>query len=148
MDAVEQAGLSKDSIRTFRGDFTRESGYQAMAEILKSDDIPTAVFCLNDEMATGALQALYSLSTLNVPRDISIIGFDDTAWATATQPPLSTIQVARTLMGRLAVQRIQSRLKGQDQMTTTILPTQLVVRNSTAVPSTSSSASRQNAAES
>ena len=134
-DAVDQAGLPRSIIRTFNGDFTREGGYQAMAEILKSNDIPTAIFCLNDEMATGTLQALHSLSNLSVPRDISIMGFDDTAWATATQPPLTTIQVARTLMGRLAVQRIQTRLKGQDQMTTTILPTQLVIRNSTMPPS-------------
>ncbi|HBA85487.1 MAG TPA: hypothetical protein DCZ95_15480 [Verrucomicrobia bacterium] len=133
-DAVDQAGLSRSIVRTFRSDFTREGGYQAMAEILKTNDVPTAIFCLNDEMATGALQALHSFSNLSVPKDISVMGFDDTAWATATQPPLTTIQVARILMGRLAVQRIMSRLKGQDQMTTTILPTQLVVRNSTTPP--------------
>ena len=130
-DAVEQAGLPRSCMRMFKGDYQREGGYQAMAEILKSGDIPTAIFCLNDEMATGTLQALYSLSNLNVPRDISLVGFDDTAWATATQPPLTTIQVPKTLMGRLAVQRVMARLKGQDQVTTTILPTQLIVRNST-----------------
>jgi DNA-binding LacI/PurR family transcriptional regulator len=138
LDAIEQAGLPKDIIKTYQSDFTREGGYQAMAEILRSNEVPTAIFCLNDEMATGALQALHSFSNLSVPRDISIMGFDDTAWATATQPPLTTIQVARTLMGRLAVQRIMARLKGQDQMTTTILPTQLVVRNSTTPPAAAS----------
>jgi len=132
LDALDQAGVPRSILRKYVGNFQRESGYQAMAEILKSGDIPTGVFCFNDEMAAGALQALYSFSSLQVPRDISIVGFDDTSWATATQPPLTTIAVAKSLMGRIAVQRIMARIKHADQSTVTILPTDIVVRNSTA----------------
>ncbi len=133
-EATDQAGLSRADVKIVAGDFQREGGYRAMAQLLESGDLPTGVFCFNDEMAAGALQALHSLSTLEIPRDMSIIGFDDTAWATATQPPLTTIQVPKSLMGRLAVQRIMSRLRDQEPPTTTILPTQLVSRNSTAAP--------------
>lgn len=135
-EAAEQAGIARDSIRMVTGDFQREGGYRAMAEIINSGDLPTAAFCFNDEMAAGALQALHSLTPLTVPRDMSVVGFDDTAWATATQPPLTTIQVPKALMGRLAVQRVMARLRETDQATTTILPTHLVTRNSTAAPVT------------
>ena len=59
---------------------------------------------------------------------------DDTAWATATQPPLTTVQVDKSLMGRLAVQRVAARMKNQEPPTTTILPTKLVSRSSTSAP--------------
>ena len=116
------------------GDFQREGGYRAMADILSSGNVPTGIFCFNDEMAAGALQALHSLSSFTVPRDVSIVGFDDTAWATATQPPLTTVQVDKSLMGRLAVQRVAARIKNQEPPTTTILPTKLVSRSSTTAP--------------
>lgn len=133
-DAMDQAGIPRNSLRVFTGDFQREGGYRAMAELVSSGSVPTAIFCFNDEMAAGALQALHALSQLAVPRDISIVGFDDTSWATATQPPLTTIQVPKTLMGRLAVQRIAARLKNSETATTTILPTQLITRSSTGAP--------------
>ena len=133
-EAIDQAGIPRSSLVITVGDFQREGGYKAMSEILKVSEKPTAVFCFNDEMAAGALQALYSLSSLSVPRDISVIGFDDTAWATATQPPLTTVQVPKSLMGRLAVQRIMAHLREAQSPITTVLPTQLVMRNSTAAP--------------
>jgi DNA-binding LacI/PurR family transcriptional regulator len=131
-EALDNAGIARDSVRIFQGDFQREGGYAAMAEILKGGDLPTAIFCFNDEMAAGAMQALHALSSLKVPQDMSIMGFDDTAWATATQPPLSTIQVPKSMMGRLAVQRIIARRKAHEQPTTTVLSTQLMIRGSTA----------------
>jgi len=133
-EAMEHAGIPKTNASTYIGDFQREGGFKAMKEILESGDIPTAVFCLNDEMAAGALQSLHAHSSLVCPEDISILGFDDTAWATATQPPLTTVQVPKALMGRLAVQRIMARLQNKEQATTTILPTQIVNRESTAPP--------------
>ncbi len=138
-EALDNAGIDRASLKIATGDFQREGGFQAMAELLKSDDMPTAIFAFNDEMAAGALQALHSLSKLTVPKDLSIMGFDDTAWATATQPPLTTIQVPKSLMGRLAVQRIISRLRTHEPTTTTVLPTQLVVRTSTAPAATAPS---------
>jgi LacI family repressor for deo operon, udp, cdd, tsx, nupC, and nupG len=135
-DALDHAQLPRDSVRLIQGDFQREGGYTAMRELLNSGHVPTAVFCMNDEMAAGALQAIHALSSLNCPADISVIGFDDTAWATTTQPPLTTIQAPKTLMGRLAVQRLLARLQRNEPPMTTLLPTQLIVRESTAPPKT------------
>jgi LacI family transcriptional regulator len=134
-EAMEGHGLPKSSLRNIPGTFERESGYRAMAQLLEggAGGVPTGIFCLNDEMAAGALQALHTISSMRVPEDISIIGFDDTSWATATQPPLTTIHIPRQFMGRLAVQRVVSRLNDKSHTaTTTVASTRIVTRGSTA----------------
>lgn len=136
-DALDHAQLPRESIRLVQSDFQREGGYRAMRELLSNGNVPTAVFCMNDEMAAGALQAIHALSSLNCPAEISVVGFDDTAWATATQPPLTTVQVPKMLMGRLAVQRLLAKLERNEPPMTTLLPTQLIVRESTAPPKSS-----------
>lgn len=67
-----------------------------------ADAAPTALFCSNDEIASGALRALGILG-LEVPRDVSVVGFDDTVIARCTDPPLTTIRVPKNLLGRRAV---------------------------------------------
>ncbi|MFH0909633.1 MAG: substrate-binding domain-containing protein [bacterium] len=136
-EVLESSGLPKSALRAIPGTFERESGYRAMARMIEGgpDNIPTGIFCLNDEMAAGAMQALHAMTTLRVPEDISIVGFDDTSWATATQPPLTTIHIPRQFMGRLAVRRVISRLNDTSHTaTTTIAATNLVLRGSHAVP--------------
>ncbi len=134
-EAMEQNGIPESSVKIIAGDFQRESGFQTVADLLRSDFDATAIFLMNDEMAAGALQALHSYSSLKVPEDISIMGFDDTSLSMATQPPLTTVQVSKMLMGRLAVQRAIAQLKDPEHSPTTVMvPTQLVVRNSTAAP--------------
>ena len=73
------------------GVFDVVSGEEAMTRILKNDELPTAVFCANDEMAFGALNAIHAHG-LSVPQDISIMGFDDVPIASLTTPPLTTIK--------------------------------------------------------
>jgi DNA-binding LacI/PurR family transcriptional regulator len=134
-EAMEGHGLPKSSLHSIPGTFERESGYRAMAQLLEAGtgNVPTGIFCLNDEMAAGALQALHTVSSMHVPEDISIIGFDDTSWATATQPPLTTIHIPRQFMGRLAVQRVVSRLNDKAHTaTTTVASTRIITRGSTA----------------
>ena len=131
-EAMTEAEIPPSSIRTVPGLFTRESGYKAMMQILKWPKLPTAVFCTNDEMAVGALQAIHCESSLKIPADISVMGFDDISWATTTHPTLTTIHVDQQLIGRMAVQRLVSRLNdpAHTPMTTTI-PTTVVKRDST-----------------
>jgi DNA-binding LacI/PurR family transcriptional regulator len=132
-NALNQAGLPSSSIRLLKGDFKLESGLQIMTSLLQSDSLPTAVFCLNDEMAVGAIQAIRRLSSLEVPRDISIVGFDDIVWATATHPRLTTVRVDKGLMGRLAMERVMAVLEDQTHtITTTTIATELILRESTA----------------
>lgn len=73
------------------GDFTIESGYSAMKRLLSEKKIPTAVFCSNDEMAVGAMKAVVE-AKLNVPGDISIMGFDGGKIGAFLNPALTTVR--------------------------------------------------------
>jgi LacI family transcriptional regulator len=132
--AMERAGIPSSSLRILSGNFLLESGYEAMALLLKTKPLPTAVFCMNDEMAVGAIQAIHRLSSLQVPRDISILGFDDIIWATATHPRLTTVRIDRQLMGKLAMERVMSILSGggEHTITSTTMTPELLQRESTA----------------
>jgi len=134
-NSLGRAGIPVSSVRLLKGDFMLNSGLEAMTTLLNSGSLPTAVFCMNDEMAVGAIQAIHRLSSLKVPRDISIIGFDDIAWGAATHPRLSTVRLDRQLMGRLAIERVMSMLgeRAHTVTSTTITP-ELLLRESTAAP--------------
>ena len=132
-NALERAGVSLSPQRILPGNFLLESGFEAMALLLKSNPLPTAVFCLNDEMAVGAIQAIHRLSSLEMPGDISIIGFDDIIWGAATHPRLTTIRVDKNLMGRLAMERVLSGIENNSHtITSTVIDTELLQRESTA----------------
>lgn len=73
------------------GDFTIGSGYNAMNKLLNLSVIPTAVFCSNDDMAVGAMKATFEAG-LNVPEDISIMGFDGTQLGAFLRPALTTVK--------------------------------------------------------
>jgi LacI family transcriptional regulator len=73
-----------------RGDFHYESGRAAMEKLLALDERPTAVFACNDMMATGAMQAIYN-NDLEIPGDISIVGFDNIPFSSSVYPTLTTV---------------------------------------------------------
>ncbi len=113
------------------GDFNEESGYRAGGEILRMQPRPTAVFAANDAMAVGLLSALQEAG-LRVPEDIAVAGFDDIPIARFLTPPLTTVRLAITELGDLAVQRLlQALSRGEDrERQHEVLPTTLVVRGS------------------
>ncbi|MCC6465235.1 MAG: GntR family transcriptional regulator [Planctomycetes bacterium] len=134
-EAMRAYGLPESRVTMVEGNFRRIGGFRAMAAALKARTMGTAVFCFNDEMAVGALQALHKHSTLHVPRDISVMGFDDISWAQATNPPLTTVRVDRAVMGRLAIERLIARIGGRDMAATaTTVETSVVERESTTAP--------------
>lgn len=73
------------------GDYSIESGYAAMSKLLELAERPTAVFCSNDDMAIGAMNACYARK-VRVPEEISLIGFDDIMFARYTNPALTTVR--------------------------------------------------------
>ncbi|MDR1956475.1 MAG: LacI family DNA-binding transcriptional regulator [Treponema sp.] len=77
----------------------------------KTGPKPTAFFCLNDTIAYGCMRALRD-HALNIPGDISIIGFDDLPSSGLTEPPLTTIQVATRQIGRVALEKLAERISG------------------------------------
>lgn len=78
LSALEDAGIRSDSVPTLRGNYTYEGGFDASLSLFASrDDAPDALFCTNDIMALGALDALRFRLGFNVPGDVMVVGFDD-----------------------------------------------------------------------
>lgn len=114
------------------GDFTSESGYLMMKELIESGDLPEAIFAASDSIAIGALRALNE-AHIAVPDDISLVGFNDISAAAYTTPPLTTIHAPAFEMGSYAACFIHkeydlyAKLKTPLHMT---LPCSLVMRES------------------
>ncbi|WP_460772021.1 LacI family DNA-binding transcriptional regulator [Microbacterium sp. GXF7504] len=111
------------------GDWTAEFGYYAGRELLRVRDF-TAVFSSNDQMALGLMHAIRD-EGLDVPRDISVVGFDDVPEAAHYWPPLTTVRQDFTELGRRCVALLLGPEDGADPVPGTIAP-ELIVRGSTA----------------
>ena len=110
---------------------------EATLELLRSSERPTAILAMSDILALGALEAAAE-HDVSVPRELSVIGFDDSPAALHTTPPLTTLAQPQEEKGRLAAQWLMEEIEDREQPpgwhTRAILPTQLVVRESTAPP--------------
>ena len=140
-----QNGDARERLRGFRhamrahgsafecsGDFTEESGYEAAKLIVKQKPRPTAIFAANDSMAIGALSALTDLG-VDVPRRMSVAGFDDIPIARYVAPPLTTIRVDIAELGRRAFALLFEALgnSSQKERRRECVATSLVIRKST-----------------
>jgi DNA-binding LacI/PurR family transcriptional regulator len=133
--AMRRHGLETE-IRSVRGGFTEEGGSTGMRNLLVEGVPPTAVFVANDLAAIGVLEVL-DAEGLNVPGDISVVGYDNTALATSRRLGLTTVDQPRHDMGRMAAGLILTRIN-QDRTAAghVVLQPKLVVRESTSPPST------------
>ncbi|HEY0658998.1 MAG TPA: substrate-binding domain-containing protein, partial [Pyrinomonadaceae bacterium] len=115
----------------YQGDFKIEGGKRAASEML-SGELPTAVVAANDLTAFGAISE-FRRAGLNVPRDISVVGFDDIAFSSLIEPALTTVNLPLGELGKMAVEALMTTLSSPTQHGIELrIPTQLVVRNSTA----------------
>lgn len=101
--ALATADIAFDPTLFRSGDWLPLQGYHLALEILSLPNPPTAIFCANDLMAIGALEAASKLG-LQVPEDLSIMGYDDQELARYSHPPLSTLVLPNYEMGRRAVE--------------------------------------------
>jgi DNA-binding LacI/PurR family transcriptional regulator len=130
-ESLESAGVAWEKVLIVeRPDNSEVEGALAMRTLLATPTRPTAVLCITDRLALGALNAAQQAG-LAVPHDVSIVGFDDIPKAARAQPPLTTIHQALHEKGRLAGQALVGRLRGEPVAAHTDLPVQLVVRGST-----------------
>src|SRR4029077_11464986 len=90
--------------RTVDSDFSVQGGYTACSQLLAGFPA-TAIIAANDLMAIGAIHAAYDRK-IRIPEDLSIVGFDDIRFAQHTQPPLTTVAVPRSEIGRIAFQAL------------------------------------------
>ncbi|MER5199913.1 LacI family DNA-binding transcriptional regulator [Streptomyces sp. NPDC002884] len=129
--ALTEAGRTAPPL--VRGDWSAESGYLAGRELAAREDC-TAVFAANDQMALGLLRALHE-GGRRVPEDVSVIGFDDIPEASSFLPPLTTLHQDFAEVGRLCVQAVLRKMRPDgSEHGTTLVPTRLVLRQSTAPP--------------
>ena len=133
LDVANERGLSTDSIPIIQTPYSIENGTRAMRELMARDDRPTVVFCGNDVLAVGALQAARAMG-LRVPEDVSITGFDDIELAAIVQPPLTTVHVPHRMMGREAARKIIALLRGEEVEGVTALDTRIAHRASLGPP--------------
>ena len=131
--ALRAAGLNVDASCVVRGDFRDHSGYLAAQKLLKRAIAPTAIFACNDLMAIGAMAAVRDAG-LNVPEDVSIVGFDDIHIAGYLNPPLTTIAQPMAELGRVAAELLLQRLQDRTlPPRRVLLHNRLVVRRPTAL---------------
>jgi LacI family transcriptional regulator len=135
LEALEAAGLGTRNVVMERGNFTFHSGIECAQRIMERADRPTALVCANDDMAAGALLAIHKLG-LEIPRDISVVGFDDTPVSQIVWPPLTTVHQPLKLIGQRAVDLIMESLEGDRPPTHEVVEFSLVARESTSAPST------------
>ncbi len=129
-NALEAAGLSYDPALVRYGDFTVDSGYQQMKDLLESGAKFTAAFVASDTLVLGAKAALAERG-LRVPQDVALVGFDDLPFAQYLSPPLTTVHLPAVELARQACNLLFCLLQGEQPCCQqTILDTHLVVRAS------------------
>lgn len=115
----------------FNGKFTFEGGYAAACELLKHGR-PDAIVCSNDAMAAGVLRAL-TIWGIRVPDDVSVVGYEDTEYALATYPQLTSVRFSLFDVGRLAATRLLEIInepeKSVDHLQVLVEP-ELIIRES------------------
>jgi len=134
--AMAELGLTVPAASIVEGKHSMESGKAAMEELLKNAELPTAVICSNDMTAIGVLHALDE-TTHEVPRDISVVGFDDIHLAQFMLPPLTTVQMSCRDLASAAVEALRAGIEEDHpkaKQREWPIKTRLVVRRSTNFP--------------
>lgn len=120
------------------GNFSEESGYEAVKKILSLTPRPTAIFASNDAMAIGALSALRELGVA-IPAEMALVGFDDIPIARFLSPPLTSVRVSIHELGTLAIQKLVHAIdkKNKHAKQHAVIPTSLARRESCGCPKAS-----------
>jgi DNA-binding LacI/PurR family transcriptional regulator len=125
-------GIEADDGWIEDGRFTEAGGAAAAEALLTRHPEITALFGGNDKMAVGAIYYL-TRKGLRVPEDVSVTGFDDIQHTAYVNPALTTVHVPLYEVGALACERLIERIRGRSEKVSDVLPTHLVVRDSTAL---------------
>jgi LacI family transcriptional regulator len=132
--ALEEAGIGLEPAWVQPGEFTYRSGLKAAEKLLGRKQRPSAIFASNDDMAAAAISVAHRRG-LDVPRDLSVVGFDDTSAATNVWPELTTVRQPIAAMADTAVDILMRGIRRQDATPVDkVLPHTLVKRGSVAKP--------------
>jgi len=135
VESMKEIGLAVAPQLIVEGDHSLEGGRKAMAALLKGQARPTAIVCSNDMTAIGVMRQSYE-EKISIPRDLSVIGFDDIRLAQFILPPLTTVQMSQSELARLAFHALLSEVQRRTPAphgTEYTLETKLILRESTAM---------------
>jgi len=142
LKALKEKGIKLDKKRLTSGNHRVDGGYAAMQRLLEHSPLPTAVLTSNDLTAIGAISAIYEAG-LQVPRDVSVVGFDDIEMSAVYNPALTTVRLSRADIATRAFFFLYYAVNGAPgaaakrkikDTTDKMVPTQLILRKSTAPP--------------
>ena len=132
--AMKEIGLDVSADDLFEGDHTMDGGMRALGTLMRNHKRPTAVVCSNDMTAIGVMREAYDLGVM-IPRDLSVIGFDNIRMSEFMSPPLTTIEMSQPELARIAFNALLAHLtpggagRGPREYP---LNTNLILRRSTA----------------
>ncbi|MFW2502198.1 LacI family DNA-binding transcriptional regulator [Clostridium diolis] len=128
--ALEDNNIPINEEYILSGRYDLKSGYENMKKLLKLENVPTAVFCANDDIGVGAMKAIFEAG-LKVPEDISIIGFDDSNFCNYVTPPLTSVRKDSLAMSEYGGRNLLNLIKNKEVDKEKIyIQSQLVVRKS------------------
>lgn len=131
--SLKDNGIDYDKGLLVQTDYSLSCGRDAIKRLLKQPSPPTAVFCSNDYIAMGAIKGAREAG-LSLPKEMSIVGFDDMQTASYMVPALTTIHQPAYEMGRRAAEMLLELLAGEGKRMQDMMETRLVVRESTCSP--------------
>lgn len=134
--SMAELGIDVPAEHVVEGTHTMEGGLAAMEDLIALPELPTAVVCSNDMTAIGALHAL-ERTTHGVPKEISVVGFDDIHLSQFMLPPLTTVRMSCKDLAGAAVEALRAGIEPQHPKATLkewAIPTHLVVRQSSGFP--------------
>ena len=128
---MSASGINSSNTPIVYGNYTDDSGYDAIAQLMKKSSKITAIIALNDMMAIGAIQWLNEHG-IKIPEEISIVGYDDIPDAQRQVVPLTTIRIPSFEEGQKAANVIFDLIENRPiNSPKLILPVHLIIRNST-----------------
>ncbi len=136
-DALKEAGLKMNKSLIINNSLSREEGTKAIQKLMQNEIIPDAVFCANDTTALSAIIYLKEIG-IKVPEEIAIVGFSNEPFSEVVTPSISTVKQPGFLMGQKAAQLIIHQIlheKENPVYQTIVMPTELIIRNSSLIKS-------------
>lgn len=131
VNTLEQAGSAVNNAYHAQAAFTIPAAYEAARQVLESPDPPSAIVCDSDVLAVGAYKAAKALQR-SIPRELSIVSFDDSIIAHILDPELTTVAIPASAIGEQAFQLLAALLEQRDAPSQITVPLELIIRASTA----------------